>query len=183
MANTEDLDRLVRKPICSAAKALKRVPPKPGYYAIFIDSPGELPHPFSKLLVQRKTKLIYIGIARASLYRRLVEQDLSHKEGESTFFRGIGAILSFRPPVSSLVGRRNQNNYRFSRTDTEEIISWIQQHLRVGWIEEDPALETEESRLIEKHCPIINTKYNPNPVPELASLRSECRTLACSRKA
>ena|SRR5215469_7814035 len=182
MAKTEDLDRLVRKPICSAAKALERVPPKPGYYTIFIDSPGELPSPFSKLLVQRKTKLIYIGIATRSLYQRLIEQDLFHKKA-STFFRGIGAILNFRPPVGSLVGKRNQNNYRFNPADTKEIISWIQHHLRVGWIKEDPALETEESRLIKKHCPIINTEYNPNPVPELASLRSECRTLACSRKA
>jgi len=124
----------------------------------------------------------YIGVARGSLHQRLVEQDLFHKKGVSTFFRGIGAIPGFRPPVGFLVGKRNQNNYRFSRTDTKEIISWIQQHFWVGWTQEDPALETEESELSGKDCPIINTDHNPNPVPKLDTLRSECRRRACSRK-
>ncbi len=168
-------------PLCTAAEAAARVPikpPKPGYYAIFIDDPCTLPSPFQRFLLQKMTRLIYIGIATKSLFQRLVKQDLRHEEGRSTFFRAIGAILDYRPLPGSLTGMKNQNNYRFSPEDTAEIITWINKHLLVSWIEANPALPKVEQALIRKYCPIINTHHNPQAVPELADLRHQCRMIA-----
>lgn len=177
MAEQECIETFVSAPVCTAAEAPTRVPTSPGYYAIFIDNPHSLPDPFCDLLVQRETRLIYLGIASRSLYQRLVEQDLQHRKA-STFFRGIGAILDCRPVPGSLTGNKNQNNYKFSPTQTEKIISWINVHLSVSWLKAQPALKEEEELLIGKCMPIINTIHNPEPTRKLANLRLECRMIA-----
>jgi hypothetical protein len=177
MIEIESVERLVLELKCTALGAPSRVPKRPGYYAIFIDDGGGLPSPFGDLLLQRATSLIYIGIATVSLHGRLVEQDLQHRRA-STFFRGIGSILGYRPPPGSLAGKGNQNNYRFGAADTTEIIEWINGHLSVNWAEADPALETTEASLIRAHRPILNTKCNPDRLSQLAALRDECRRLA-----
>ena len=163
--------------MCTAADAPALVPPRPGYYAIFIDDPGSLPKTFRDLLVERRTSLIYIGIATVSLFNRLIEQDLRH-QSPSTFFRAIGAILGHRPVPGSLAGSKNQKNYRFSASDTAEVVRWIDNHLLVSWIEAIPALQQVEKGLISKYYPIINTKHNRHAVVELAALRRECRAIA-----
>lgn len=177
MKNAEGSDRFTALPICPATEAFVRVPTAPGYYAIFIDTPDCLPSPFSDLLVQRKTTLVYIGIATRSLRRRLIEQDLLHR-APSTFFRGLGAILGFRPPPGSLLGRANQNNYRFSASDTSTIIDWIRQHLWVSWVQAEPAIEEVEKSSIRRYYPILNTDDNPKPVAQLAILKRECLRIA-----
>ena len=177
MAEHKIPEQIVAAPMCTAAEAPKRVRCTPGYYAIFIDDPYALPVPFQNLLVQRRTKVIYIGIATRSLYKRLVEQDLLHQH-PSTFFRGLGAILGYRPPIGSLVGKANRNNYRFNVIDTAAIRTWIREHMSVSWAEANPALEEFERLLIRKYSPIINTHDNPAPLPELADLRQECRIIA-----
>lgn len=166
-------EQLIVAAICTAAEATQQVPMRPGYYAIFINASCELPSPYRDLLVQSDTKLIYIGIAT-------VKQDLRH-EGRSTFFRGIGAILGYRPPCGSLRHKKNKNNYGFSRSDTDEIVSWIERHLLVSWVEAVPALASIEKDLIRKYSPMLNTTHNPTPVHELAALRRECRIIASTR--
>jgi len=159
MIEIDTVERLVFAPKCTA------------------DEGGALPSPYGDLLRQRGTSLIYVGIATVSLHGRLVEQDLQHRRA-STFFRGIGSILGYRPPPGSLVGKSNQSNYRFSAADTTEIIEWNGRHLSVNWAEADPALETTEASLIRAQRPILNTKHNPDRVSQLAALRDECRRLA-----
>ena len=169
--------RLVSGPAFPAAEAPALVPCSPGYYAVRIDNSGHLPSPYGALLEHRATELVYIGIATVSLHKRLVEQDLRHKS-PSTFFRAIGPILGYRPPVGSLAGKGNQNNYKFTAADTDAIILWIDQHLSVSWVEARPALEGTEASLIRAYRPILNTSHNPEPVAELAILRAECRRIA-----
>jgi len=182
MAELQNAEQCVASPICVAAEAPGRVPASPGYYAIFIDVPSSLTAPFCNLLLERNTKLIYIGIATRSLYRRLVEQDLHHR-GPSSFFRGVGAILGYRPLLGSLAGEKNRNNYRFSPTHTAEIVGWINEHLSVNWFSEQPALNEVEKSLIQEYFPILNTNHNPEPVRALAKLRLECRTIATTAPA
>lgn len=181
MQPEEIADQLVAGATCGAQDAGTKAPRSTGYYTIFVDTPDSLPPPFGELLRKRETKLIYIGIATSSLLGRLAEEDLRHK-GPSTFFRGIGAILGYRPPVGSLLGRSNQNNYRFSAPDTASVIRWIDAHLSVAWLEARPALETSEAFAIRKYRPLINTKHNPEPEPELAALRAECRQIALASR-
>ncbi len=162
----------------SVATATDMVPNRPGYYSIWIDDPDELPGTFADYLREQQTQLIYVGIARQSLQERLVRQDLHHDK-PSTFFRGIGAILGYRPPRGSLTGKKNQRNYKFSESDTLAIVDWIESHVQVGVVEESPADLRRESGAITRLCPVLNTDHNPCRfrVP-LAQLRLECREIA-----
>jgi hypothetical protein len=69
-------DLLAAAPTRAAKDAEKTVPRSPGYYSIFVDAAESLPDPFAARLTQRGTRPLYIGIARRSLFRRLVEQNL-----------------------------------------------------------------------------------------------------------
>lgn len=165
--------------IYPVAMAHNVVPAKPGFYSIFVDNAENVPKPFNQILCEKKTQLLYIGVASVSLYERLIEQDLRHKS-PSTFFRGIGAILGFRPPVGSLVGKGNQNNYKFSLSDTTAIDDWNRNHLSVRFIVADTAaFPHAEKWAIVRNCPILNTVHNPGRVKELAELRNLCRSIGC----
>ena len=153
-------------------------PPCPGLYSIYVDRTEVLPSPFSDELKRRGTCLLYMGIASRSLQKRLVQQDLRHRN-PSTFVRGIGAILGYRPAVGSLRGMANQNNYKFSRSDTVKVIHWIDNHLRVRWCMCDPeSLDKIKPRLIRRLTPLMNTTHNPARSEALAALRKECREIA-----
>jgi len=158
---------------CSAREARLHVPDTPGFYVIFVDSADALPPRFGKTLRDQETELIYLGIATKSLLTRLVEQDLRHRRS-STFFRSIGAVLGFKPPAASLHGR----NYKFSKTDTEAIITWIDEHLSVGWTCAIPASKKAEGQVIGLLRPLLNIIHNPTASPELQALRGECISLA-----
>jgi len=166
------------KSYCSAGEAEQQVPTKPGYYTIFVDSTNALPAPFAKILRDQETGLLlYIGIAKRSLLARLVHQDLHHFK-PSTFFRSIGAILDYRPPVGSLLWQQNQCNFKFRAADTRKIIEWIEEHLSVRWHCVSPALPRVEEKLIKLHQPLLNIAHNPSPVEALKALRQECRKIA-----
>ncbi len=153
---------------------------KPGIYAIFVDNENSLPEPFNSYLSKRKHKCIYVGKASKSLFLRLVEEDLYGKS-HSTFFRSLGAVLGYRPPKGSLIGKKNQNNYKFNRKDTKEVVKWIEMHLGVSWIGmSTDKLKLEESRIIKKIRPLFNIKHNPDKLEELEKLRKECRDIATS---
>jgi hypothetical protein len=162
---------------CPAREAEQRVPPTPGLYAIFVNSADALRQPSPGLCAIPQNKLLYIGIATKSLVARLVEQDLHHLKA-SSFFRSLGAVLGFKPPVGSLLGRKNQYNYRFSPSDTGTIIEWINAHLLVQWLCTSRALAAVEKEAIRQHSPFLNITHNPTPSPEVKRLRALCRTLA-----
>ena len=73
---------------------------------------------------------------------------------------------------------KNQKNYKFSTSDTAEVVRWIDNHVLVSWVEANPALQGIEQALIRQYCPIINTKHNQHAVAHLAALRRECRRIA-----
>jgi hypothetical protein len=162
---------------CAAGEGEQRVPPSPGFYAIFVDNACALPAPFAQILRNQQTELLYIGIATQSLAVRLVEQDLRHRK-PSSFFRSLGAVLGFRPPIGSLWGKKNQCNYIFSPSDTDKIIEWINKHVSVQWICASPALAAVEAAAIQRRRPLLNITHNPTPTPEVEDLRELCRILA-----
>lgn len=166
--------------LMSAKDADMLVPNTSGLYSIFVDDATSLPSPFGDCLSKRRTNLIYLGKASGSLKERVVEQDLRHKN-PSTFFRGIGAVLGYRPPPGSLKGKRNQNNYRFSATATKLIIEWINSHLSVRWsVLSEHDIELFEPKAIASLRPLLNSQHNPEPLPELVALREQCRVIAKS---
>ena len=150
------------------------VPTVSGLYCIKLRKGVPLPGKYGKI---REDGIIYIGKADV-LRERLWEEELNHLR-PATFFRGIGAILGFLPSKGSLVGKANQNNYRFSPEDTEAIRKWMRQSLLVNWAPLEPTkIPDTEKALIIKYQPLMNATHNPNPSKELAAARKRCRDYA-----
>jgi hypothetical protein len=152
-----------------------------GLYAIYIDNERNLPGVFGTYLKEKRCRMLYLGkAAQQTLHTRIVTQDLQHRK-PSTFFRGLGAVLGFRPPKGSLRGKKNQNNYTFSPKDTQAIVEWIDSHLSVCWFAMSPEeVSSHEFFSIYEFRPPFNTAYNRDALPELASLKEQCRRLARS---
>jgi hypothetical protein len=154
------------------------VPDASGIYAIFVDDARALPRFLSGRLSDGSQRPLYIGQASVSLRLRLIEQDLRHRK-PSTFFRGLGAVLGYRPPAGSLKGRKDQTNYKFSPGDTLRICGWIEDHLLVSWRKFPPQqLDEAERALVAEWRPPLNTIHSPESVAELAQLRKLCRLIA-----
>lgn len=173
----QDVERELLVPKASPSEAEFLVPSESGYYSIFIKDTLYLPN-----WIQDSTDpngLLYIGIATKSIAIRLFAQELRHKS-PATFFRGLGAVLGYRPPKGSLRNKKNQRNYKFSASDTLEIVNWINECLLVSWVVERTPDKALEKALVQKHMPPMNTANNPSSLPELAALRAECRMIACA---
>jgi hypothetical protein len=151
---------------------------EPGIYAIFVDAPGSMPAPFSSELQRRGTDLIYIGKADTSLRQRAYEEELRHRRA-ATFFRTLGAVLGHLPDHGSLVGKANQNNYRFSKQATDQIIAWIDSHITAAAVTMPVAdIVRIEPLLIAHATPLLNIQGNPSALAELKAVRDHCRAIA-----
>ena len=153
------------------------VPHNPGIYCIRIKNIEALPKPFSSELRKRGHNLIYIGIASQSINRRMLNQEL-RANGHGTFFRSIGAVLGYRPPLNSLADKKNKRNYKFSPSDETNIVQWINKNLLVNWVEENSDINKTETALILKYMPLLNIAKNPYAINELSLLRKECVDIA-----
>lgn len=164
----------------SASSIDNIVPHNPGLYCIRINEIANLPKPFNEIFKDRQHNIIYFGIATKSLNRRFLNQELRAK-GHGTFFRSIGALLGFRPQKGSLVTKKNKRNYKFSLTDEQKIIKWINENLNVSWIKCNGDFESFENELIVKYKPLINLAGNPLALKELSDLRNICVQIANSQ--
>lgn len=161
----------------SAGSIDNLVPHNSGLYCICISDINKLPKPFNTFLAHRQHNIIYIGIATGSLKRRFLHQEL-RANGHGTFFRSIGAVLGHLPPKGSLINKANKRNYKFSPTDEQKIIKWINDNLYVNWVDFSGDFETLETELINKHRPLINIAKNPSSLKELSDLRKFCVQIA-----
>ncbi len=161
--------------ICNPIKNCKPKA-KAGFYAIWLKQGSKLSPRFNEELSKRETHLLYIGRAKDSLLTRLLKQELQHKN-PATFFRSLGAVLGYRPMKGSLIGKRNQNNYKFSKHDTNAIILWIDGNLEVNFIESEMINSFEET-LIAKYSPILNWTHSQNKFEPLKTSKDECRLIA-----
>lgn len=153
------------------------VPHNAGLYCICISDINKLPKPFNTYLADRQHNIIYIGVATESLNRRFLNQEL-RSNGHGTFFRSIGAVLGYRPPKGSLTNKSNKRNYKFSPTDEQKIINWINDNLKVSWVEYKGDFGGLETGLIKKYRPLINLAKNPSALQLLFELRKECVQIA-----
>lgn len=170
---------LAREAFRSAADVDGEVPDLFGLYAIRIRDVSCLLSPYREAAVARGTDLLYLGEAtRRTLRHRFLRSELRGK-GHGTFFRSIGAVLGYRPPAGSLIGKTNTRNYRFSPADTHAIVDWINRHLEVSWVALDvDDIHRMEVALIRAHRPLLNLRDNPAALPELSELRRWCSRIA-----
>lgn len=180
--STSDISQLEKKLMNeknfkSAGSIDNLVPNIAGLYCIRISDINNLPNPFNTFLADREHNIIYIGIATESLNRRFLNQEL-RANGHGTFFRSIGALLGHRPPKGSLTTKANKRNYKFSPTDEQKIIKWINDYLHVNWVEFSGDLDSLETGMINKYRPLINIAKNPSSLKLLSDLRKECVQIA-----
>jgi len=149
-----------------------------GLYALKIMDTSVLPKLFKDEVITSPNSIIYIGRGERTLNERLQEEcrGVSH----ATFFRGIGALLNYKPIRGSLIGKSNQNNYKFSNKDACSIIEWMNLNLVFSFLKIDKDIDKIEKELIAEYRPILNTKHNPNKSNLLALKRKECREFAKS---
>jgi hypothetical protein len=153
------------------------IPDLPGLYCIRVKDPKALGTVFSNVLEARNHTIVYIGIASKSLQRRFLHQELRAK-GHGTFFRSLGAVLGYVPEEGSLAGKSNQNNYKFSSKNEQEIIKWIDENLVINWVSASDNLIAIEDKLIKQHLPLLNIAGNPGALNNVRVLRNKCKEMA-----
>lgn len=154
------------------------VPDQFGLYAIRVREIDALPEPYRAIARERGSDLIYLGEAtRRTLKKRFLGNELRGR-GHGTFFRSLGAVLGYRPPAGSLIGKVNQRNYRFSAGDSAEVVKWINANLDVSWVAFEEGVHVAEVALIRKTKPLLNLKDNPAALAELSELRAYCCAIA-----
>lgn len=153
------------------------IPDSPGLYCIRIKEPKKLDTVFSNILLERSHTIMYLGLASKSLQKRFLNQELRAR-GHGTFFRSLGAILGFVPEEGSLIGKRNQNNYKFSTKNEQQIIEWINENLIINWVPATEHLNSIENELINQHLPLLNIAGNPGALYKVRQLRQNCKEIA-----
>jgi len=94
----------------------------------------------------------------------------------------LGAVLGFTPEQCSLVGKLNQNNYKFSKIDEKKIITWINENLMVNWVSIEENLAGIEILLLQMHSPLLNIARNPGSLEEIRQQRETCKNIAREHK-
>lgn len=153
------------------------VPDQPGFYAIRIQRYVLLPKKFMEACETRKSNLMYIGVAKQSLKKQLLGEEI-RSEGHGPFFRNLGAMLGYLPPKGSLVGKSNTKDFFFSAADETAIIEWINQNLLINWLCMDSGFDEIEAQLILDEQPLLNIEKNPGALKELKALRKHCIEVA-----
>ena len=153
------------------------IPDQPGLYSIRIKNKMILDNVFSNVLIERNHNIMYIGLSSKSLQKRFLNQELRAK-GHGTFFRSLGAILGYVPEKGSLLGKSNQNNYKFSSNNEQKIIEWIEEHLIINWVAVKDNLNALENELIKQYLPLLNISGNPGALNNVRVLRDQCKKIA-----
>lgn len=147
-----------------------------GFYLIKLKVGSKLPDRYQNVLDQRKNKYIYIGKAEGQTLKDRLEQEIEHKS-PGTFFRSIGSVLEKRPIKGHLKGKKNQNNFKFSESDTFEIIEWLKMNVEISIVKNTYNFNFEKT-LINKYCPLLNDTHNPKKLSELKEDKAICRKIA-----
>ena len=147
-----------------------------GVYLLKLNSGVVLPNGYNMEFLKRKHRIIYIGKAEKQSLKARLAQEIEHKR-PGTFFRSIGAALKFDPIERHLVGKKNQSNYRFSKTTTSQISDWLISNIEICVIPCDKFII--ENELIKEYEPIFNIRGNPGKLTMLEQDRQRCKIIAC----
>jgi len=147
-----------------------------GLYCIRLQKHSKLPERYQNILDKRKHKLIYIGKAEGQSLGARLSQEIEHKK-PGTFFRSIGCVLKYLPMKGHLNGKSNQNNFKFSKDNTAEIVKWLKANVEISIVQYTNSFDIE-NELIRKYCPLLNDTHNLLRLQELIDDKAECRKIA-----
>lgn len=149
----------------------KKILNKTVIYCLRLKTNSRLPKKYQKILDKKKNRVIYIGKAERQTLANRLSQEFYHTSA-GTFFRSIGAVLQFIPIPKHLGNKSNQKNYRFSKSDTESIITWLTNNVEICVANHSVGFD------IEKYKPLLNHTHNPEKCQELIYDRKKCRLIA-----
>lgn len=147
-----------------------------GFYVIKLKCNSRLPEKYQTILNSREIKYIYIGKAEKQTLRVRLEQEIEHKR-PGTFFRSIGCLLNYFPMKGHLKDNSNQYNFKFSTTDTTQIVKWLKSNVEISVVKYAGIFKIEKE-LIRKYCPLLNYTHNPKKLKELKNYKEKCRKIA-----
>lgn len=159
-------------------------PKKPGLYSVFLSDGSELG------LFGQPGRLLYIGIAKNSLYDRDFVQHFSDGQTRrSTLRRSLGAILKqdlrlVAIPRGGKNDSKNCENYKFTLSGETDLTNWMRANLEIGYWVPESYINYKQLRETEK---VITIKLKPtldldnrtrryNPLSDkLSELRKICK--------
>lgn len=153
-----------------------RILDKNGFYCIRLKDKSKLPDRYQSIFEEGEYKFIYIGKAEKTLRQRL-KQEMEHKSA-GTFFRSIGCVLGYSPMKGHLIDKANQNNFKFSKEDTDKIISWLKENVEISIVEYEGNFDLIEGELISRYTPLLNINKNPSKLQQLIDDRKRCKNIA-----
>ena len=122
---------IINGKFCSIKELNKNILNSTGFYCVRLKENSILPDRYQSILDQRKHKFIYIGKAEGQTLRERLAQELELKR-PGTFFRSIGCVLEYLPEKGYLKRKSNQNNFKFSESDKNEIIEWLRNNIELS---------------------------------------------------
>lgn len=155
----------------------EEIPKAPGNYLVTIRDIKALPALGFELVTRqyKGLELIYTGISKTDLYKRIWKSHIYGTAGRSTLRRTLGSLFGYTPIP------RDKNNpengkIRFNDADEEALTAWIRENLVFHILRNDAPVEMEKE-LIRSLNPPLNLDENDNPVnQEFRSTLSKCRS-------
>ena len=141
-----------------------KIPEAPGNYIVTIRDIAALPKLGHKIVTQqfRGQEIIYTGISKKNLYKRIWKSHFGGHAGKSTLRLTLGCLFGY-----TLIPRDkhdpNNGKVRFNADDERELREWMKENL-VFHILPNEAPKALESELIEKFNPPLNLDECTNPV-------------------
>ena len=153
------------------------IPKAPGNYLVTIRDIKALPTMGYEVVTQQYQgqELIYTGISKTDLYKRIWKSHVYGTAGRSTLRRTLGTLFGYAPIP------RDKNNptngkIRFNEEDEAALTTWIKENL-VFYIKLDDNPGELETELIRTLNPPLNLDENDNPVnQEFRAALSTCRS-------
>ena len=141
-----------------------KIPEAPGNYIVTIRDINALPTLGHKIVTQqfRGQEIIYTGISKKNLYRRIWKNHIGSHAGSSTLRLTLGCLFGY-----TIIPRDktapNNGHVRFNTDDERELRAWMKKNLVFHFLPNDAPKELE-SELIEQFNPPLNLDECTNPV-------------------
>ena len=143
-----------------------------GVYAICATRESKLPDAVKKEVFNGGGFIIYANNS-SNIKNELFNKCNGTDSGN--FLKRLGALLDFKPPKGSLVGKTEIENFEFSVEDKSKIREWIYDNLFFNYIVlEEDQMEAFKEHLVIQLSPVLNVQSNPFKSVLLNAKMDEC---------
>lgn len=159
------------------------IPKAPGNYLVTIRDIKALPTLGYKVVTRqyKGQELIYTGISKTDLFKRIWKSHVYGTAGRSTLRRTLGSLFGYAP-IPRDKNNPDNGKIRFNEEDEAALTAWIRENLVFHILQNDAPGDLEK-KLIRSLNPPLNLDENDNPVnQEFRAALSERRSRKPSAK-